>query len=131
MEAVRRGYDAFNEGRAPAMVGVFWAPEIVWDMTPMGIPGLGTYEGAEGVAAFMEDWLSAFDASDWRIEVSELIDLGERVAAVVCQRGYGASSGVAVELEFAQVFTIEGGKATHVATYPSKQRALEAVGLPK
>lgn len=51
VEAVRRGYDAFNEGRAPAMVDEFWAPDIVWDMTPMGIPGLGVYEGAEGVTA--------------------------------------------------------------------------------
>lgn len=71
----------------------------------------------------------AFDAGDWHIEVLEVIDLGERVAAVVRQRGYGASSGAAVELEFAQVFTVRELKAVHVANYTSRQKALEAVGL--
>ena len=32
-------------------VDEFWAPDIVWDMTPMGIQALGVYEGAEGVTA--------------------------------------------------------------------------------
>ncbi len=129
VERVRRGYDAFNEGRVPAMVDEFYAPEIVYDMTPMGIPGFGIYEGAEGIAAFMEEWLGAFAASDWHIEVVELIDLGERVAAVVCQRGQGASSGVAVELEFVQVITVQDGKAIHIDNYSSRQQALEAAEL--
>ena len=129
VERIRRGYEAFNEGGVPAMAETFWASDVVWDMRPMGIPGLGTYEGAEGIGAFMDEWLSAFDASDWQIEAIELIDAGDQVVAVGRQRGRGASSGADVELEFAQLFTVRDGKATRIVTYMTRDEALEAAGL--
>ena len=42
VEIVRRGYDAFNRGGVDAGIDEgIWPPEIVWDVTPTGIPGLG------------------------------------------------------------------------------------------
>ena len=62
VEVIRRAFDAFNRGGVDACVseGV-WSPEIVWDVTPSGIPGLGTYRGHGEVKRFFEDdWFSAF-----------------------------------------------------------------------
>ena len=41
VEAARRAYEAFNRGGVDAVIteGI-WSPEIVWDATPTGIPGL-------------------------------------------------------------------------------------------
>jgi ketosteroid isomerase-like protein len=129
VERVREGFEAFNEGGVPAMAEAFWASDVVWDMRPTGVPGLGTYEGAEGIGAFMDEWLSAFNASDWQIEASELIDAGDQVVAVIRQRGRGAASGADVELEAAQLITVREGKAARIVTYLTRAEALEAAGL--
>jgi hypothetical protein len=45
VEIVRRAFEQFTrEGWEPLM-GTVWDPEIVWNMSPTGIPGLGTYRG--------------------------------------------------------------------------------------
>jgi ketosteroid isomerase-like protein len=73
--------------------------------------------------------LSAFNASDWQIEASELIDAGDQVVAVIRQRGRGAASGADVELEAAQLITVREGKAARIVTYLTRAEALEAAGL--
>jgi ketosteroid isomerase-like protein len=45
------------------------------------------------------------------------------------QRGRGASSGVAAELEQAHVVTLRGGKIVRFDSYLDRRKALEAVGL--
>ena len=130
VEAARRGYEAFNRGGVDAVISEgIWSPEIVWDATPTGIPGLGVYPGLEEVKSFFEDWFEAFPFDEWEIEVDEVIDHGDQVISTCRQRGRGALSGAGTELVVAQVGTWRDGQCVRLDNYLDRAQALEAAGL--
>ena len=47
---------------------------------------------------------------DWRLEVRELIDAGDDVVAILHQSGRSKTTGLEVDMDFAQVWTIKDGK---------------------
>ena len=129
IEVVRRATEEFNRGGTDAVIDTFWAPEIVWDMTPTRIPGLGIYTGYDEIRAFMADWFSAFEFDEWELEVEELFGRGDTVVSMVRQRGRGTSSGAEVSVDFAQVFTLRADKIVRIDNYLDRSKALEAAGL--
>ena len=129
VEIVRRSAEEFNRGGVEAMIDTYWAPEIVWDMTNAGVPGVGVYTGYDEVRAFVADWFSVFEFDEWELEVEELIDCDDRVVSIVRQRGRGTSSGAEVSVDFAQVVSLRAGKIVRVDNYLDRSKALEAVGL--
>ncbi|MEK6272460.1 MAG: nuclear transport factor 2 family protein [Actinomycetota bacterium] len=132
VEVVRRFFEAFNQGGVEAVIsGGFWSPEVVWDPSPSGVPGIGIYRGYDEIRAFFEeDWFRTFPFEEWEIVVEELIDHGEdQVIAMSHQRGRGASSGVAAELEQAHICTLRDGEIVRAESYLDRAKALEAAGL--
>jgi ketosteroid isomerase-like protein len=131
VELVRRAYEAFNHGGVDACVSAgVWSPEIVWDVTPSGIPGLGTYRGQTEVRRFFEeDWFSTFPFDEWEVELEDVIDAGDRVIGMSRQHGRGATSGAATELELAQVSIVRDGQIVRVDNYTDREKALKAAGL--
>ena len=131
VEIVRRAYELFNEGGPEAVISAgIWSPEIVLDFSPSEIPGLGVYRGHDEVRAFFEeDWFGAFPFEEWEVELDELVDHGDQVIAVHHQRGLGASSGAAAELEQGIIFTLRDGEVVRVEIYGDPRKALEAAGL--
>ena len=131
VELVRRGYELFNEGGPEAVISAgMWSPEIVFDFSPSEIPGLGVYRGHDEVRAFFkEDWFGAFPFEKWEVVVDQLVDHGDQVIAVSRQRGRGASSGAASELEQGLIFTLRDGEVVRVEIYGDPRKALEAAGL--
>jgi ketosteroid isomerase-like protein len=111
VELVRRAYEVFNEGGPEAVISAgIWSPEIVFDLSPSDIPGLGVYRGHDEVRAFFEDWFGAFPFEECEVEIDELVDHGDQVIAVHRQRGLGAHSGVAAELEQGIILTLRDGE---------------------
>jgi hypothetical protein len=56
-----------------------WSPELVWDFSPSGIPGLGVYSGVDEIRTFFEeDWFAAFPFDEWEAVADELIDRGDQ-----------------------------------------------------
>jgi ketosteroid isomerase-like protein len=51
------------------------------------------------------------------------------VIAITRQRGRGASSGVATELEQIHIATLRDGEVVRLDSYLDRDKALEAVGL--
>ncbi len=131
VEIIRRGFEVFNrEGPVGVIKGGFWSPEIVYDLSPSGIAGLGVYRGQDDVRSFFEDdWFQAFPFEEWEVVVEQLIDNGDQVIVMSRQRGRGATSGAAAELELAQICMLRDGKVVHVVTYLDRKKALAAVGL--
>lgn len=126
VEIVRLGYDEFLA--TGELVERITAPEFVWDMSTFhGWPERQTYEGPEGTREFLTDWVSAWE--DWRLEVRELIDAGDDVVAVLHQSGRSKTTGLEVDMDFAQVWTIKDGKQTRMRMYADTDEALRAVGL--
>jgi ketosteroid isomerase-like protein len=126
VEIVREGYARF---RARGMFArELTAPDFIWDMSHFhGWPEQQVYEGVQGAENFLAEWTSAWD--DWELEVDALHDAGERVVALVHQRGRSKATGMLVNMSFAQVWTLLDGKRTRMDMYSDPREALEAVGL--
>jgi ketosteroid isomerase-like protein len=131
VELVRRAYELFNEGGPDGLISAgTWSPEVVFDFSPSEIAGLGVYRGRDEVRAFFEeDWFAAFPFEEWEVVLDELIDNGDQVIAMHHQRGLGASSGAATQLEQGMIYTLRGGQIARVEIYGDQQKALEAAGL--
>jgi uncharacterized protein len=126
VEAVRRGYNAFNTGDIEALLEGL-DPEIVWNVPPI-LPEKHVYEGREGVAELLRTWRDTFD--DFQLVVEEIIDVGDRVVAMAAVRGRGKGSGADVESpSFGWVWTIRDGKLLRVEVFPNRAETFAAVGL--
>jgi ketosteroid isomerase-like protein len=131
VEIVRRAIEGFNRRGVESLIsGGFYSPEIVFDPSSAGIPGAGVYHGLDEVRAFFEeDWFGAFPFEAWELDVEELIDHGDQVIGMARQRGRGASSGVAAELEFVNIQTLRDGEIVRLDLYGDREKALQAAGL--
>jgi ketosteroid isomerase-like protein len=104
------------------------APEFVWDMSTFrNWPERQTYKGIEGAREFMAAWQGAWD--DWKLEVEELHPAGDKVVAIVRQRGRAKATGMAVDMHFGQVWTFRDGKQVRMEMYSTPEEALRAAGL--
>ena len=92
-----------------------------------GWPERRAYRGIEGLRAFLADWLEPWD--HFEFEVEELHDVGDKVVAVVRQRGLSKATGVPVGMHLAHVGTYKDGKTVRTEMYASPAEGLEAVGL--
>jgi ketosteroid isomerase-like protein len=127
VEIVAQGYARFaetgelNEERTH--------PDFVWDMSTFaGWPERQIYEGADGAGEFLASWTEPWD--DWELEIEELIDAGgDEVIAVIRQHGTSKSTGLEVDMQFAQLWTIRDGKYMRMRMYADPAEAKRAAGL--
>jgi ketosteroid isomerase-like protein len=126
VEIIRRGYEHFVQTGEP--LGEITAPDFVWDMSTFrGWPERQTYDGIEGQREFVGDWTSAWE--NWRLELEEMRDAGDQVVGVFRQSGRSKTTGLPVDMRFAQVWTLRDGMVTRMEMYASADEALEAAGL--
>jgi uncharacterized protein len=124
-DLVRRGYEAWNRGDVEGVLS-FLDPEIEWHGYTH-IPESGTLEGRDDVKAWLERFLDAWEQLE--IKVTELIDAGDQVVALVRFRGSGKGSGVPVEGGTdAHVWTVRDGRIVSVTLYQGTGEALQSVG---
>jgi ketosteroid isomerase-like protein len=126
VEIVRGGYERFRiTGRFDPEIAT---PDFVWDMSNFhGWPEQQIYEGVEGAETFLSDWTSAWE--DWELELEGLRDAGDKVLALVRQRGRAKGAGMPVDMYFAQVWTLRDAKEARMEMYSDPSEALKAVGL--
>jgi ketosteroid isomerase-like protein len=126
VEIVRDGYEKFKlTGR---FVAEHVTPSFIWDMSNFrGWPEQQVYAGPEGAQSFIDEWGGAWD--DWELEVDALRDAGERVVALIRQRGRSKATGLPVDMSLAQVWTLRDGRQTRMDMYSDRSEALEAAGL--
>ena len=126
VELVRRGYEDFAEGMR--ITGDQTTSDFVWDMSKFsGWPEQQLYEGSEGAEHFLREWLAAWE--DWRLEVESLQDAGDTVVAIVRQHGRSRTTGMPVDMHFAQVWSLRDGAMARMEMYADTEEALRAVGL--
>ena len=88
VEFTRRSVAAANRGDFDALLRGY-APDVVWDMNPLG--GLGTFEGHAAVRGFLEDWHGNYEELEFAPE--EILDLGNGVIfSVIAQKGHPVGS---------------------------------------
>lgn len=126
VEVVRDAYEQFaTTGQLHADIAT---PDFVWDMSNFhGWPEQQFYDGVEGAQTFLGEWRTAWD--EWELEVDAFHDAGDKVVALVRQRGRSKTAGTLVEMYFAQVWTVRAGKEARMEMYSDPGEALKAVGL--
>jgi ketosteroid isomerase-like protein len=127
VETVRRGYRHVIE--TGELLEEIIHPDFVWDMSTFGNwPERQTYDGVEGARTFLADWTSAWE--DWRLEVREILDAGdEDVVVIGHQSGRSKATGLPVDMDFAQVWTLSDGREIRMRMYADPAEALRVVGL--
>jgi hypothetical protein len=126
-ELIRRGYEAWNRGDVDAVLDLL-DPRIEW-RGYTHIPEAGTLAGREQVRDWLERFLEAWE--ELEIELTDLIETGDKVVALVRFRALGKGSRVRVEGGVdAHVWTIRDGSVVAVKLYQGTGEALAALGLP-
>jgi ketosteroid isomerase-like protein len=84
-------------------------------------------DGLAGLRHLWLEWLAPWQS--YRVEIEELVDLGEDVLALV--RDFGRRGGDAGEIAItsAALWTVRDGKVTQIVFYAQRDDALEALGL--
>ena len=121
VEIVRRMYDAFHALDTAALDYV--DPDVVVDATHRVDGRVG--HGREEMLTILGEWMSTWE--DWREEIEEMREVGDRVLVVSTQRGRGKGSGVEWEGRFWMLYEIKGGKVARWTIYDDPSEALEAI----
>jgi ketosteroid isomerase-like protein len=104
--------EAVNRRDLDAMM-VFYAPDCVYDMSPIG---MGVFEGKAAARGFIADWWGSYEELEF--EAVETLDLGNGVGfRVLVQRGRPVGSSGEVELRYAAVSVWEDGKIVRMTNY--------------
>ncbi len=126
VEVIRRAYEHFLA--TGELLEETIHPDLVWDMSTFrGWPERQIYEGIEGTMEFVRDWTDAWE--DWTIKLEELHEAGDKVVAIAYQRGRSKTTGLPVEMHFAQLWTLRDGKQVRMNMYADPEEALAAAGL--
>ncbi len=125
VEAVRAVYAEWEKGNLRAGLELY-------DRDVLFMPGpdwtdTGRYLGREGIREFMLGYLDAWTNLTYAAE--ELIETENSVVVAVHQRGVGTGSGAPTEWQGFHVWTFRGPSVIRLEAFPSREEALQAVGL--
>ena len=125
VEIVRRAYEAMNNREFPR-TSEFLDPDVEIDLSRniLNPDVYRGYAGFERLVGVIEDvW------DDFRFELQELIEAGDRVVAHVTVSGKGRGSGVEAEMHVFNIWTLRQGKVIRLeGGYRERAEALEAAG---
>lgn len=128
VEIARAAWEAFSTGDLSAMFTSF-APAAEWHTAASeGVAGgLEVHRGEAEIRRFFAEWRESFD--HYEVGVDEFRSAGDRVVALCWQRARARGSQVPIELEWAQILTIRGGRIVRVDNYSDRSHALAMAGL--
>ena len=129
---IRRAYARFNQAeREPPdeenLASLdFWHPDSVY-VNDANDPDPGIHKGIGAVRGQIARWVEAYP--DLQVDPLEIQTNGDLVFLWVRFSGHGAGSGVEIDMELAQVLTVEGGRTRRLEEYSDRAAGLEAAGL--
>ena len=125
VEIVRRSVDAYRSGDIEAALNTY-DDEVEFDVSSVRPEG-GNFRGRHGVEEAIQAWVGRW--AEYRFEVEEIVDAGDRVLMIIREFGRGEGSGVEIDQKIFWVQTFRGGKIVHTKLFVDRDRALEAAGL--
>ena len=121
VELQKRLTAATNRGDVDAVVA-FYAPDAVYDMSPVG---MGVFEGQAAARGFIQDWWTSYEESEF--EAEETLDLGNGVGfRVLVQKGRPVGSSGEVQLRYGAVSVWDDGKIARMTNYTDIDEARAA-----
>ena len=126
VEVIREMYEHWARGEFPAD---FNDPDVVFSRIGAQTPDMeGEFRGIEAYSRATAEYVRPF--ADLRIEAEEIIDLDDdRVLVLARHNARGKSSGVPIEHELGDLFTLRAGKVVRHDSYWNRAEAKQAAGL--
>ena len=124
VEVVGRHMAAYLSGDFETALAAY-SPDVECDTSVR--PEGQMYRGREGVVEAFRVWRGTW--ADWKGEVDEIIDAGDRVLMVLRESGRGKGSGVPVEQRTFFLYDLRDRMIVRVTVLLDKDQALEAAGL--
>jgi ketosteroid isomerase-like protein len=126
VDQLMHAYEALNSGDLDAATSNL-PPEFEFIPPPM-LPEGEIYRGPQGLRQLWETWTATFP--DFRIEIEEAIDAGDKVIVMAAVSGTGTGTGLEVKTpSFAWVWSFEGDRPIRMEAMPNRATAMEALGL--
>jgi ketosteroid isomerase-like protein len=123
--SLRRFLAAFNSRDIDSVAGEL-DPDVELHEWPEA-PGSQSYRGPDGVRRAIDSW---FETWEWmRVEVEDIVEVGDHVLFTLHQRAKGKGSEAEVEVRSFNVYTFRDGKVTRIQLFIERDRALAAAGL--
>ena len=120
-------YGAFARGDLDAVLSAMH-PDLDW-ITPASLPwSRGRYRGHDGIGEYFRAFLGTL--ADASVEPDELIDAGDRVVAIGCERARGAAGGRAFQARFVHIWTLRDGRVTQMEGVVDTAAIVAALGAP-
>ncbi len=125
VDFVLEGYARYNAGeRRPELW--FWHPDAEYHVSredPDSTVRRGIDAGRQQFDSGHEGY------PDLRVDILDARANGDQVFLWVRFVGHGATSGIPIDMELAQLYTMRDGKAAKMVEYMDRGEALEAAGL--
>ena len=122
---VRQIVELWEEGRVDAALSHLH-PDLEW-LEPPETPDRAVVRGREAALGALMTWLSTW--ASYENELVGLSEHGDRVIVEYRQRMVGPGSGLKVEGELFNVWTIRDGLATRMAMFSDRREAEQDAGL--
>jgi ketosteroid isomerase-like protein len=119
-DLVRRGFEHWNARRFERLLE-FFHEDVVWEMSPFGIPDMGAFRGHDGLRRFFAEWLRTFP--DSTVEIEDVEEQGDWTLSVVLQRVSGGASGTPVPFRYGGIGHWRDGRLDLVENHPDLERA--------
>jgi uncharacterized protein len=126
LDTVRRHYEAFERKDWDALFALYDA-DVELDLSRSGIPDGGIHRGHEGLLEGWSRWRGVWDRYDFELE--ELIEVGDRVLALIHVHASSKGQGMDAEVHAGDVFTVRNGRIVHFASFLDREDARREVGL--
>jgi ketosteroid isomerase-like protein len=120
---LRSGYERGSRDKAPPED--WWHPDGEY-VNSTDDPDHATYRGLATIRKLFASWYEAYP--DIRVVPLEVRVAGARVFAWTRYSGHAATSGLAFDMELANVLTLEDGRVRRLEEYMDRAEALEAFG---
>jgi ketosteroid isomerase-like protein len=130
VEIVRRALEARNKRDVDAAVrNLHPDVEVDWSESRAAASGMveGVVRGRAQVRAQLLEFLDAWENVTWQPE--EILEVGPDQVINVTHVRFRGRDGIEIGDRGAVLWTFDGDKAVRLKFFPSKERALEAVGL--
>ena len=125
VDLVRLSYELFNSGDVEGWLAMH-SPEVELDERYLA-PDAAVYRGHEGVRRWLATGTEAMDSP--RFEMLRWFEDGDWVVTEVVVRVRGAASGAETTARLAHAIRMRDGNIVYVASFPTVEQAVEAVGL--
>jgi ketosteroid isomerase-like protein len=128
VEAVKHSFELFIRGELDAWIETL-DPDIGWDISAHPLPDVPNH--GRGRDAFATDVMATYLSgwTEYSAELKELVDAGDEVITVLHETANMGETGVALDRDLVQLWTVRNGRSAFLRVFHTKAEALEAAGL--